>query len=259
MPRLDTYDDAMEQMKVPGPGTFTFSAVKPDELGASEYTLVTLVIDNTGSVYTFAEKLLETVKTIIKACKKSPRAENLMVRYITFNTKIEEIHGFKELHSIDPDTDYEELNPRSMTALFDACYSGIGSTLTYADTLTDQDFDVNGAVYIVTDGEDNNSSMGPGEIKKQLIEAMQGEKIESLVTVLVGLKDPSLTGDDWANYISKKLENFKDDAGLTQYVDVGDATEGKLAKLADFVSESISSQSNSLNSGSASVPIDVTF
>jgi len=258
MPRLDTYDDNMEQMKVPGPGTFTFSAVKPDGLGASEYTLVTLVIDETGSVEPFADKLLETVKTIILACQKSPRAENLMVRFITFNTGITEIHGFKELHSINVN-DYEKLRPRSMTALYDASYSGIASTLAYAETLTDQDFDVNGAVYIVTDGDDNASSLGTAEVKKQVQEALRGEKIESLVTVLIGLKDPSVTGGDWSNRISDRLQTFKDEANLTQYVDVGDATPGKLAKLAEFVSESVSSQSNSLGSGSASIPINVTF
>lgn len=259
MPRLDTYDDNMEQMNVPGPGTFTFSAVKPEDLGASDYTLVTLVIDNTGSVTAFAPKLLKTVKAIIKACKKSPRAENLMVRYIVFNTQITEIHGFKELHSIDPDNDYKELTPRSMTALFDASYSGIASTLTYAETLTSQDFNVNGAVYIVTDGDDNDSSMSKYEIKKLIDEAQRGEKIESLITILVGLKDPNVSGDDWTTRISQKLEDFKNQAGLTQYVDVGDATEGKLAKLAEFVSESVSSQSNSLNNGTSSVPINVTF
>ena len=258
MPRIDTYADDMELMKVPGPGTFTFSAVKPDDLGASEYTLVTLVIDETGSVGPFADKLVDTVKTIIEACKKSQRAENLMVRYITFNTSIHEVHGFKELHSIDTN-DYNALNPRSMTALYDAAYSGIASTLAYAETLTEQDFDVNGAVYIVTDGDDNASSLGTSEIKKQITEALRGEKIESLITVLVGLKDPSLTGSDWSNTISSKLNDFKNEANLTQYVDVGDATAGKLAKLADFVSESVSSQSNALNSGSASIPINVTF
>lgn len=32
---------------------FTFSAVRPDALGAVEYTLVTLVLDKTGSVTGF--------------------------------------------------------------------------------------------------------------------------------------------------------------------------------------------------------------
>lgn len=42
------------------------------------------------------------------------------------------------------------------------------------------------------------------------------------------------------------------DAGFTQYVEVDNATDAKLAKLADFVSRSVSSQSQALGSGGPS-------
>ena len=45
------------------------------------------------------------------------------------------------------------------------------------------------------------------------------------------------------------------EAGLTQYVSIGKATPGKLAKFAQFVSQSISSTSAALGSGAASQPI----
>ncbi|MDX1333382.1 MAG: alpha/beta fold hydrolase, partial [Robiginitalea sp.] len=48
-----------------------------------------------------------------------------------------------------------------MTALYDATYASVGATLAYAKRLTDQDFDVNAAVYIVTDGMDNRSATTP--------------------------------------------------------------------------------------------------
>lgn len=254
----DQAEADMENLDIVGPGTFTFSAVKPENLGASEYTLVTIVCDVSSSVYPFANELLQTVKKIIEACKKSERSENLMIRFIVFNRRIEEIHGFKELYDIDPGA-YSDLNPNGMTALYDAVFSGIGAVLTYADKLNDQDFDVNGAVYIITDGDDNESALGPGDIKKLTYEAMMGEKIESLITVLVGLKDPSIQGDTWSNEVSAFLEKFQREAGLTQYIDLGGATPQSLAKLADFVSKSVSSQSNALGSGSASQPASINF
>jgi len=73
--------------------------------------------------------------------------------------------------------------------------------------------------------------------------AIQGEDIESLLTILIGVND---------NSYKSYLETFKDEANLSQYVSVGDATAQKLAKLAAFVSKSISSQSQSLGSGGAS-------
>ena len=90
-------------------------------------------------------------------------------------------------------------------------------------------------------------------------DSKRSEKIESLITILVGLKDPSITDKDWNDDVSQYLETFVKDGGLTQYVDVGNATPQRLAKLAEFVSKSVSSQSNALGSGSPSQPPSVTF
>lgn len=247
MPRLMDTEETMQQT---GPGAFQFSGVRVESLGASEYTLVTIVIDRSGSVGNFAKDLLNMVKTIVEACKKSPKAENLMIRYLIFNENITEIHGFRLLKDIDLDKDYEEIEAAGLTALFDASYDAIGATIDYSARLVDDyEFDVNGAVYIVTDGVNNRGSMTPKSIKDKIAYGVGKEKIESLVTILVGLHDPS---EMWADEVKVSLENFHQEAELTQFIDAGDATPGKLAKLANFVSQSVSSQSQSLGSGDAS-------
>ena len=249
MPKL--MDDGMqENIKIPGGGNFSFSAIRLDNLGATEYTLVTIVTDVTGSVSGFAKELLEMKKTIIKACKKSPRAENLLVRDILFNDIIgvREVHGFKLLNMIDPDKDYQPFNPNGATPLYQATYEGIGATISYSKSLMDQDFNCNGAVYIITDGEDNVPGFAtPAKIEKMVKDAEQKETIiESLITVLIGVN---------ARQCTRALNEFHVNAGLTQYIDAGDATPQRLAKLAGWVSKSISSQSQALGSGSASQPL----
>jgi uncharacterized protein YegL len=250
MPRLMPTSDT-QVIDIPGPGNFQFSAIRPENLGATEYTLVTMVIDTTGSVRKFAKELLDCVKSIVQACQKSPRAENLMLRLITFNEVLNEVHGFKPLSEINV-SDYKPLNPAGMTALYDATFSGVASTLVYAKSLIDQDFDVNGCVYIVTDGLDNVSRTDPKLILDKIDNATTKEEIESLITILIGVNDPT-TG--YSKEIAKALEDFKKKANLTQFVDVGDATPQRLAKLANFVSQSISSQSQALGSGSPSQPL----
>jgi uncharacterized protein YegL len=236
--------DDMETFNIPGAGSFQFSAVRLDPVkAASEYTLVSIVLDISGSVEDYAVALKQVVQTIIEACKKSPRAENLMVRLLTFNDQLDEIHGFKLLNQIDP-ADYKDFKPQGMTALYDAAYSAIGATTTLSKSLIDQEYDCNGAIYIITDGMNNHSVNTPQTIKEKVAEAKKQETIESLVTVLVGI-----TPD---KQISSYLESFKDEAGLNAYVDLGEATPGKLAKLAQFVSRSISSQSKSLGTGTSS-------
>jgi len=249
----DSTELQMQVIPIPGQGGFHFSAVRPEDLGSSTYTLVTIVVDITGSVQPFAKELLETVKTVVAACKKSDMSENLMIRLVTFNTYVQEIHGFKPLSTIDVDS-YEEFYPDGMTALFDATYSSISASLTYGKTLIAQDFTVNAAVYIITDGDDNASKMDATDVAEKMKKAKMGEEIESLISILVGLKDPNL-GQDYYDKITKRLEKFKKDGELTQFVSVGDATAQRLAKLANFVSQSISSQSQVLGSGSPSQPL----
>ncbi len=247
MPKLMAQDDT-QVINIAGPGTFQFSAVRIENLGATEYTLATIVCDISGSVMRFADELLNCIKAIVEACKKSPRAENLLLRLLLFNDDLVEIHGFVNLQDIDINS-YDPLDPDNMTALFDATYDAVSATLEYSKRLVDQDFDCNGAVYIITDGMDNRSSMSPRSIKDKIEDAMAKEEIESIVTVLVALHDPNqrMNGE-----VRNALDRFHKDANLSQFVDIGDATSGKLAKLANFVSESVSSQSQALGSGAPS-------
>jgi hypothetical protein len=247
MPRMMPLSDTMEVARTPGPGTFEFSAVRPEHLGATEYTLVTVVVDETGSVAGFSDQLLATVQSIVTACQHSPRADNLMVRLVSFNDRVTEVHGFKPLADLDPSA-YPGFRPQGMTALYDAAYSAVGAALAYARRLADQDYDVNAAVYIITDGLDNRSATTPAMIADKIRAATQGEEIESLLTILVGLADPMVGG---ARQVENALKAFQRKASLDQYVGAGQATAETLARLAQFVSGSISRQSQALGTGAA--------
>lgn len=231
-----------ENMQTGQAGAFSFSGVRPEKLGSTEYTLVTYVGDKTGSVSRFAPELLETKKAVVAACQKSPRAEFLLFRNTEFNSRVDEIHGFAELATIDP-AQYQEPNCSGLTNLFDATFAAIAATNEYAKTLSDSDFSVNGIVFVVTDGDDTGSVQTPRSIATEILRGVQNEWLESLNVVLVGIN---------AQQYKQELQKFVADAKLTQYVDVGDATPQRLAKLADFVSRSISSQSQSLGTGGAS-------
>ncbi|MDM8546446.1 vWA domain-containing protein [Candidatus Venteria ishoeyi] len=239
MPRFDN----MQTIQLPGAGHFQFSAARPDTLGATEYTLVTIVVDISSSVFDFRQPLLKTIKSIIGACQKSPRADNLMVRLLLFNEQRQEVHGFVPLNQIDS-AQYKTLKCNGITALYDAVYDAVGATNAYAKNLFMQDFDVNAAIYILTDGMDNSSGLHPKDIADQVAVALKQEYLESLITVLVGV-DTQHAG------VSGYLQLFKDEAKLGQFVDVADADADNLAKLGNFVSQSISLQSQTLGTGNA--------
>jgi hypothetical protein len=67
---------------------------------------------------------------------------------------------------------------------------------------------------------------------------------------LIGLINPAST------FNKTFLENFKEQAGFTKYINVGEATADNLAKLADWVSQSVSSQSQQVGSNAPSQVLD---
>jgi uncharacterized protein YegL len=249
MPRFDVVDENTEEFKIPGTGNFKFSGTRIDSLGesgADEYTLITIALDVSGSVYEYKDKLEEMVRTIVNTCRSHATAEKIMVRVITFNSNLEEIHGFKEL--MDIDENIYQFEPHGMTALYDAVYSSVGATIAYGESLISQNFDANADVYIITDGLDNSSTMTPTEIKKLIDSSIQKEQIESIRTFLIGLDNSG----EYFGDVEVELKRFKNEANITEFIPVGEANSKNLAKLANYISQSISSQSQSLGSGGPS-------
>lgn len=239
--------DSMQQLQTPS--NYGFSAVGLDQLGATEYTLASIVLDVSGSVSGFARQLEQCVKTIVGSCKSSPRSDNLLLRLVAFNHDVSEVHGFRLLADIDPKEYDNTLNPDGSTALYDAVVSATEATNTLGETLVNQDYTANGVVYIVTDGCDNASTETQNSIKNLLARVARNEKLQSVAVILimVGYADSG---------VKRTLDNFVSTVGITQFVDMTDLftkanPEKALAKLAGYISRSISSTSQALASGSS--------
>lgn len=241
---MPVFTDNMDTHTLQG-SNYGFSAKRIDDLGATEYTLVGLACDGSSSVTAFRLEMEKCVKEIIKACARSPRADNLMSRFLLFNNRLHEVHGFKPLSECNQDEYTDSVQTGGTTALFDAACNVVDSVRQYGADLMKNDFDVNGIIFVITDGDDNASAATAVELRKTLERAVQSEALESIVSILIGVnvQDPQL---------STKLHQIAQTAGFTQYVELGDAQASTLARLADFVSRSISSQSQALGTGGPS-------
>ena len=257
MPKLDNLSVDEVNQTVHG---FQYTNVSIDKLGASEYTIVHMVADQTGSVSSFRAALENMLVTSLDACKKSPRSENLLYRTTAFSARmggvvqLEELHGFKLLNELDPAMFKGALNPGGGTPLYDATMEAVDALLGYGVQLNKKKFVCNAILFVLTDGEENSSQRitDPAEIKKT-IERIRSEVIfESIRTILIGVNDQD-------PHLKNCLENFRKEAGIDEYVSIGEATAGKLAKLAAFVSQSVSSQSQALGSGGGSQPVSFKF
>lgn len=242
----------MQQMQTPS--KFRFSAVSVDKLNASEYTLATLVVDVSGSVDGMQRQIEACIKAIIQSQVDSPRADNLMVRVVTFNDNIVEVHGFRELNSINP-TEYDNtLNPCGGTSLYDAVQEAAEASIAYARLIKGQDYFSNAVIYVLTDGMNTQGRMTPRSIRTLVDGVKRGEILESMAVILIGIGQHGQ---------GAYLDGFRQEANITQFIDMEDlfrkqSPEKALAKLAGYVSKSISSTSQALASGN-SMPANSTL
>lgn len=235
---------------------FSYSAVDVDTLEGSEYTLVNILVDLSSSVSSFSSELEKTLATIVESCQKSPKSENLLLRVAGFtdrvNGNIQEIHGFVNLSTITKDQYTGSLMPSGMTPLFDATGSALESIEAYGKQLSDQDYFCNGIFFVITDGVENASRKfrKASDIKDALTRIRKNESLESIRAILIGVDDSNVQSD---------LNTLKDEAGFDEYLSLGDVSAKKLAKLANWISQSVSSQSQSLGSGGPSQPVNFSL
>jgi len=162
------------------------------------------------------------------------------------------LHGFKLLENSHL-ADYGGiLRSGGSTALYDAAENAVASTINYGQQLSAGDFSANAILFVITDGMDNASRLPAKKVKEALTKAVTSEALESVVSLLIGVnvQDPEA---------SRYLRQFHLEAGFTQYVELDKADTKTLARLAEFVSQSISAQSQALGTGGGTSPQSLVF
>jgi uncharacterized protein YegL len=242
MPILN--DVTLDQIDLPN-SHYGYSAAKIEALGATEYTTATIVVDVSGSTQAFKVEMEACIAEIISACKYSARADNLLLRLVQFDTRLDEIHGFKLLENCNTSDYSGVLRPGGNTALYDAAENAISAAVNYAGRLAAGDLSANAILFVMTDGMDNASKLSAASVKRAMDRAISNETLGSIVSILIGVNVGNAD-------ISRQLKDFKETAGFNQYIEIDRADRDSLAGLARFVSKSISVQSQVLMSGGSS-------
>jgi hypothetical protein len=237
----------------PTPSRFTFSAAKLGDLGSSRYTLVTILVDVSGSTVKFRKEMEQALRQTVEGCKFSDEADNLMIRVVTFDSEVTEVHGFLLLDTCD--LDRYILPGSGWTALHDAFINGIEAMTVYATELTKNDFECNGVIIGITDGDHRlppgwkGKHYTPADVRDAFEKSVSKEVMESLLSILV-----KVNVEDFE--MEQHLKEFFEGAGFSQQIDMKDVSAKGMAELANFIVKSASSQSQSLGKGVASKPID---
>lgn len=232
MPILDTM---LEEQFTTNNITFKYNMTPIERLNNTKYTLVTIVTDYTGSIYPFLNQVEELEQNVITACRTFPQKDELLIRLVRFNSliNIQEIHGFSLLSEID-EYNYIKTPPGGMTPLIEVTFESIAVSNQFAKKLSDEQFFVDSVVYIITDGEDNvPSTFTTKNINEELLNGIKLEYLNSSQAFCIGVNTKEC---------GQALDKFSSESGLT-FIDGGEATGGNLAKLAKWISKSISSAS----------------
>jgi uncharacterized protein YegL len=240
-------DSQLDQVNLPN-SHYGYSATRLEELGATEYTIATIVADVSGSTAAFTLDMEAAITHIVQACKFSPRADNVLLRLVAFDDSLSEIHGFKLLENCHLADYGGVLRSGGSTALYDATENAVAATTSYAQKLARGDFSANAILFVITDGADNASRVAASRVKTAFGHAVKSEALESIVSILIGVNVSEVQ-------VSNYLKRFRADAGFTQYVEIDQADAKTLARLAEFVSQSISAQSQALGTGGSSRPL----
>lgn len=230
------------------PGTnFGYTGVPIDDLASIDNTIVTSFFDESGSTRRYATDMEKCIQEIVKSLRHCPAADKLIYRQVHFDNQIREYHGFKSLVDCN-ESDYEGCwSGGGTTNLYGCAEEVIRTTIDYAEEQSKKRYNVNAIIYGITDG----CHYTPGEpeftedkVKEAMRTAIDCEALESIMTILIGVNDD--------HRIQKNLEQFASNVGFTQYVPMKEADEKSLAKLGNFISQSVQSQSSCLGTGGPS-------
>jgi len=235
--------EGLNSFMIPG-GNYGYTGTDIGGLLSFENTIAVGLVDESGSTIRFKKELEKCVKEIVRSLRDSDHADKLLYAHYHFDTNFREVHGFKELPTIDPE-DYEGCwNGGGCTTLYDSETRVVQFLDDYSEQMRKKRYLCNGILYVLTDGIDYGSTLTESAVTNALQTLMGSEGLESFISILIGINDDS--------YVQDTLEKHAKQCGFSQYIKAGNVDQKTLSKIAGFIARSISSQSQMLGTGGPS-------
>jgi len=250
----------MAETKLQTNAGFGFSMTGVKNLTETSYTLVLILIDTTGSVAGEEAEIKRMLEQIVSDGKRAGWGKRVLLSSYQFNSNcgVQELFGFDAPAAIDLSS--VKIRTYGATNLIDAILTGQEILASAAQTLVGADYIANLLLVVVTDGEDNASKQKAVDIQNAFLKARKDENLDSIKAILIGLRTGESAQD--SNYagmtVDEVLANLAKDAAFDQYESAKNVTDGTYGKIGGFISQSISSASQSLGSGSPSQNVNFT-
>lgn len=217
---------------------FDFGNFNPDDIQVDETINAVFVVDTSYSVESYIHELNFAFNDFVEAMQKSHIADKLFVSIIEFDAKVKVKTGFQPIANVSK-MDFSK-NLGGATSLYDATFQGLESAINYRKILENSGVETKTLLFVITDGEDNNSQNPPHLIKKIIDDLKKEERSAfSFTSILFGVGN------------SSSFDKARKEMGIEHLAKIG--TSGHdIKKMIGFISQSISSMS----SGKAGPTID---
>lgn len=251
----------MENIKLQTNSGFGFSMIGIKNLTETSYTLALILLDTTGSVSGEESEIKRMLEQIVADGKRAGWGKRVLLAAQEFNTVmgVREIFGFDTPAALDLSN--IRINTTGATNLLDASATAFNALEEAAKTLSHADFITNLLLVVVTDGEDNASSLTAQALGDLVKNGRKNENYDSVKTILIGLRTGQRAQD--SRYSGKTvddvLKELAQTAGFDQYESAQQVKDGTYGKIGGFISQSVSSASQSLGSGSPSQNVNFTI
>lgn len=209
-----------------------FHNFDPEQIQVEETINAVFVIDVSPSIGRYESELNAAFNDFVQTMQQSHIHDRLFTSIVEFDERVRIRSGFQPIINV-PVTNFHAQG--NGTALYDAVASGIKNAMDYRNTLEQTGINVKTLVFVITDGQDNSSSISPRAIKTILDDILASESNAfSFTTILFGVGPVQY------------FQSAKDQMGFQHMAVVGN-TGKEIKKMISFISSSISKSSSGAN------------
>ena len=158
----------------------------PNSLANQTSTAIMCVVvtDVSPSISNYVDAMNTASRDVfMQELKNSHRKNDILIKNITFCEKVEHKSGFLPILNLQDD--YLDVKPHGRgTALYQAVDEAVSHAVSYREDLEAQGIEVRTTIFIITDGEDNSSSLQSlNSIKAQINALRSNEAWASTFTI----------------------------------------------------------------------------
>lgn len=130
--------------------------LEPDHVDGADATLVSVVLDMSGSMGTHARAVIDAYNTMQKALSDAKASSAILGTTWTFSDVLSLHSGFEAVGK-KPPLSSATYRPSGGTALYDAVLASMTGLVSYSQALWDGGIPTRRVLFVLSDGEDNAS------------------------------------------------------------------------------------------------------